>query len=168
MRTSVLGRFQFDFNYNQSLVYDVSVEAPECTWTEEHCKQGFARRECVACIGMMLQYGQADATVYFGPYLQQKDYQRVISLPFHSPTGKIVIQGMMEIYLSHILFCDKGHYKLYVAQWIRDDEEGREGVHLFFHLQENAATKSEIILADEGLSPPGDTLGKRSRIINIG
>lgn len=102
----------------------------------------------------MLQYGQADTTVYFGPYLQQENYQRVITLPFHSPTGKIIIQGMMQIYLAHILFCDKGHYKLYVAQWIADEEDECEGVHLFFDPQENPVTKSEIIIADEGLSPP--------------
>src|SRR5262249_32913980 len=106
MKTSALGRFSFNFDYNQFLVYDVSVESPECKWTEAHVNQGFARRESVACVGTLMQYGQGDAVAFFGPYQEQDNYTRVISLPFHAPTGRVIIQGMMEIYLAHILFCD--------------------------------------------------------------
>jgi Competence protein J (ComJ) len=158
MKTSILGRFGFKFDYNQFLVYDASVDAPECTWTREHCNQGFARRGSVACMGTILQYGQAEATAFYGPYLAQDGHERVIALPFYSPTGRIVVRGMMEIYLAHILFCGGGHYKLYVAQWIADEEDEREGVDLFFHRQEKPVTKSEIIVADEGLSPPATLL----------
>src|SRR5437870_5008439 len=117
MKTSILGRFRFKFDYNQFLVYDVSVQVPECTWTEEHCNQGFARRDSTACVGTILQYGQAEATAFFGPYTEQKLYSRVIALPFFSSTGRIIVQGLTEIYLAHILFCDPGHYKLIIAQW---------------------------------------------------
>ncbi|HEY7308444.1 MAG TPA: competence protein ComJ [Gemmataceae bacterium] len=166
MRTSTLGQFYFGFDYNQFIVYDVSVEVPECKWTEEHCNQGFARRASVACIGTLLQYGQGEATVFFGPYLEQKNYQRVIALPFHSSTGKVIVQGMMEIYLAHILFCDRGHYKLYIAQWIADEEDEREGIHIFFHLQDQPLSKSEIIIADEGLSPPPILLEDAAELSN--
>src|SRR5437016_2369137 len=115
MKTSTLGRFRLDFDYNQILVYDVSVAVPECTWTEEHCNQGFARRESVACLGTILQYGQADAVVFHGPFVEQETYERVIALPFYVPTGRVIIQGMMEVYLAHVLFCGQGQYKLYVA-----------------------------------------------------
>jgi hypothetical protein len=153
MKTSTLGRFHFEFDYYQFLVYDVSVQVPECEWTKEHCDQGFARRESVACVGTILQYGEADAAAFFGPYLGQESYQRVIAMPFYSPTGRIIVQGMMEMYLAHVLFSEEGHYKLYVAQWIADEPADREGVHLFFHHQEKPEKKSEIILADQGLAP---------------
>jgi hypothetical protein len=61
---------------------------------------------------------------------------------------------MMEIYLAHVLLCFGGHYKLYVAQWIADEESDYEGVHLFFQECEEPAMKSEVIVADEGLSLP--------------
>src|SRR5688572_4050624 len=116
METSTLGQFLIDFDYDQFLVYDVSVKVPECEWTEEHCNQGFARRGSVACVGTMLQYGQANITVFSGHYVKHREYERVIALPFHSPEGKIIIRGLMEIYIAHILFCEPGHYRLYVAQ----------------------------------------------------
>jgi hypothetical protein len=164
MKTSILGRFRFDFDHGQFLVYDVSVEGPQCEWTEVHCNQGFARRESAACIATMLQDGSADVTVFFGPFVEQESYQRVIALPFHAPEGKIVIGGLLELYLAHVLFCPRGHYKLYVAQWIADEEDEREGVHLFFHPQEEPVTKSEITLADEGLSPPAILLESAATI----
>jgi hypothetical protein len=154
MKTSTLGRFRFNFDHGQFLVYDVSVQVPQCEWTDEHCDQGFARRESAACVGTMLQDGQADVTVFLGPFVGQEIYQRVIALPFYSPEGKIIVKGLLELYLAHVLFCPRGHYKLYVAQWIADEENECEGIHLFFHQLKKPVPKSEIILADEGLSPP--------------
>jgi hypothetical protein len=154
MKTRTLGRFFFNFDHSQFLVYDVSVQVPQCEWTEGHCNQGFARRESAACIGTVLQDGQAEATAFFGPFVGQESYQRVIALPFFSPAGKIIIRGLMELYLAHVLLCRSGHYKLYIAQWVSDEENECEGIHLFFHQQEKRVTKSQIIVADEGLSPP--------------
>jgi hypothetical protein len=154
MKTSTLGRFNFDFSYNQFLVYDVSVEVPECEWREAHFNQGFARRESTVCVGTILQYGQADATVFFGPFARQADYLRAIRIPFYSPTGKVIIRGMMELYVAHILFCPPGHYNLYVAQRITDEENDCEAIDLFFLQQEVSSSKSEIIIADDGLAPP--------------
>lgn len=154
MKTSTLGRFRFNFDYTQFLVYDVSVQVPQCEWTEGHCNQGFARRESTACIGTVLQGGEADVTAFFGPFVGKENYQRIIALPFYSPEGKIIVKGLLDLYLAHVLFCRRGNYKLYVAQWIADEEHDREGIHLFFHPQEKPITKSDIIVADEGLSPP--------------
>jgi hypothetical protein len=95
MKTSRLGEFIFEFDYNQFLVYDSSVEVPKCEWTEAHTLQGFARRKSVACVGTLLPGGQAEATVFLGSYKAQLDYERVIALPFHSPTGKIIVRGLV-------------------------------------------------------------------------
>jgi hypothetical protein len=154
MKTSTLGSFSFEFDHGQFLLYDASVQVPQCEWTEGHCNQGFARRESAACISTLLQDGNADVTVFSGPYVRQERHERVIALPFYSPEGKIIIRGLLEIYLAHVVFRRASHYKLYAAQWIIDEVDESEGVHLFFHRQEKPVTKSEIILADEGLSPP--------------
>jgi hypothetical protein len=154
MKTSTLGHFGFNFDYSQFLVYDVSVEVPVCQWTEAHVNQGFARRESVACVGTLFQGGSADVTVFSGSFRAQESYRRVIALPFHSPEGKVIVGGLLEMYIAHVVFCPRGYHKLYVAQWVADEESEREGVHLFFHHRQEPVASSEIILADEGLSPP--------------
>src|SRR5262249_46153453 len=111
MKTTALAHFRFDIDHNQFLIYDVSVQVPQCEWTEEHSDQGFARRDSCACIATLLQDGHADTTVFFGPFDKRPIYQRVIALPFFAPEGKIIIRGLMEHYLAHVLFCRQGHYK---------------------------------------------------------
>jgi len=155
MKISRLGRFRLTFDYHQFLVYDLSVKDPECEWTKEHADQGFARRESVVCVGTLFQGGTACATVFPGRYRHHEKYERVIAVPFYSPDGKIIIGGLVvEMYLSHIVFLPAGHYKLYVAQWVKDEENEHEGVHLFFDHQKTPPSKSEILVADIGLSPP--------------
>src|SRR5262249_13422716 len=139
-----IGRFCFDFDYYQFLVYDVSVQVPQSEWKKEHSDQGFARRESAACIGTMLQHGNAEAAVFFGPFVEHEKHERVLALPFSSPEGKIIIRGLMEIYVSHVVFCPTGHYKLYVAQWIADEQMEKEGIHMFFQPQDKPVAKSEI------------------------
>src|SRR4051812_11830691 len=103
MRTASLGSFEISFTHNQFLLYDVSVAVPQCEWTEDHSSQGFARRESAICIGTILQAGTAEVRVYHGPYLPQRDYQRVISNPFRSPSGRIVVCGLLEMYIAHLV-----------------------------------------------------------------
>jgi hypothetical protein len=155
MSISKLGSFKVDLNYNQLLVYDVSVEVPECSWTEAHCDQGFARRESTVCFDTILQYGDAEVTIYEGPYSDNALYQRAVAVPFFSPTGRVIVQSVLEIYVAKVVFLPKGYYRLYAAQWLADDgDEDRQSIDLFFEALPAPAAQSAVLRADEGLNPP--------------
>src|SRR5262245_31932847 len=144
MKTSSLARFPVVFNYNQILVYDASVPTPRCVWTDTHCNQGFARRESTVCFDMILQYGEADVTVHLGPYIENSGYHRVIAVPFFSPTGRIIVQAILETYVARVLFLPKGYYKLYAAQRVSGGEnEDHELLDFFFDKLDKPATHSD-------------------------
>lgn len=166
MKTGILGQLSIAFDYNQFLVYDISVESPECEWTEKHCSQGFARRQSTVCVGTILQYGQARIAVVLGPFVEKQGYERVIAVPFFSPTGKIIIGGLMEIYIAHVVFCPRGHYKLYVAQSVSDGSDDVEDIDVFFSPQEVPCQRSEVLIADEGLEPPEPLLEDAGTLAN--
>src|SRR5262249_18236263 len=92
-----------------------------------------------------------------------EDYQGVLSVPFFTPTGRVIIQGLMEFYLGRVIFLQPHHYHLIATQRlvgdISDDEaEDLEIIELYFAgMGNNPATCSKILTADEGLNPP-DTL----------
>jgi hypothetical protein len=103
--------------------------------------------------------GQALLKAYWGAYHPNGSHQRIVAVPFHSPTGRVILQGLLvEMYCARVLFVRPGHYRLIVAQYftgdITDDEaEHREVVELFFEPVKTPLAKSEILKADAGLSP---------------
>jgi hypothetical protein len=164
MRTARLGSFELDFSHGQLLVYDVSVASPECEWTDEHTAQGFARRESALCLGTLLQDGTARITVFHGPWTRQQEYMRVIANPFSSPTGRIVVCGLMEMYIAHLVQLRPGSYRLYSCQYLEDSRDDHEVIDLFFLPEEHLSSQSEIILADERLSPPSKLVEQASEM----
>jgi len=165
MTVKLLGQFPITFSYYQFMVYDVSVDMPECEWTADHSNQGFARRQGTVCFAALLQWGSAHVDTFFGPYVPNDRHQRVIAVPFDTPTGRVIVQGMMEVYVAHTLFVPKGHYTLYAAQELVDEDEGQENICLFFHRLAEPAASSAIIKADATLVPPDRLLEDAKAII---
>jgi hypothetical protein len=154
MKTRALGAFDIAFSHNQFLIYDVAVAIPQCEWTDEHSRQGFARRESAICLGTILQSGTASVRVYHGPIVPQQEWQRVIANPFSSPTGRIVVRGLMEMYIAHLVQLRPGFYRIYTCQTLADAQDEHELIELFFLPEDQPMDHSEVILADEGLTPP--------------
>src|SRR6185295_10740927 len=84
------------FSYNQFMVYDQSVQLPGCDWTDDHFAQGFARRESVVNFNALLEFGYADVEISFEPYQPKQEDERVIAVPFHVMSGKVVVEGPEE------------------------------------------------------------------------
>src|SRR5689334_1078334 len=84
------------FPYSQFMVYDLSVQLPGCDWMDEHTAQGFARRDSVVNFNTLLEFGYTDVTVSREAYQPQQEYQRVIAVPFHVTSGKVVVEGPEE------------------------------------------------------------------------
>jgi hypothetical protein len=78
------------------MVYDKTEPAPGCIWTDTHVSQGFARRESTVGFGTILEFGDAELRVQLGQYSANKDHERVIAVPFYSPSGEVVVQGPEE------------------------------------------------------------------------
>lgn len=154
MRTTALGSFEMAFSHGQFLLFDATVAVPECEWTDDHTSQGFARRESAICLGSILQDGVASVRVFHGSYSPQREYQRVIANPFTSPSGRIIVNGLMEMYISRLVQLRPGYYRVYTCQALDDAHDEHELIDLFFFPEEQPSHQSEIIIADEGLSPP--------------
>jgi hypothetical protein len=165
MRTALLGSFEVQFSYNQLLIYDVSVAVPECEWTEDHVRQGFARRISNICLGTILQGGTARIRVYHGPYVQQDRYHRVIATPFYSPQGKVVVSGLLEIHIAHLVQLGPGHYRLVSAQTLVDEAQEREHIDLFFVPEDVPSSQSEILLGEPDSSPPTPLLEDADELV---
>ena len=78
--------------------------------------------------------------------------ERVIRVPFYSPSGKVLIEGPEEN-SAHTVIIDPGHYQLTSAQRANYDDE-MLFLRLYFYKVEHPVTKSEIIVKDEQLNPP--------------
>ena len=150
-----LYNFKIYFSYGQFIVYDISVSLPACDWSAEHTNQGFARQESNASFRTIENFGQANVSVYLNEFILKEEFQRVISVPFYSSTGKIKVEGPEE-FTNSIVIIQPGPYKLYAAQWVINEEN--ENIELFFQKLEIPATKSEIIKADEEIKPPAELL----------
>jgi len=164
MNPPLLAETQVSFSHWQVLIYDSAVANPCLEWTEGHSGQGFARKESALCLGTLLQAGDAVVRVYSGQYTWREGYQRVLSVPFFTPTGRVIIHGLMEFYLGRVIFLQPQHYLLIAAQRlvgdISDDEaDDLETIELYFAgMGNNPATCSQILTADEGLNPPNTLL----------
>jgi len=139
------------FSYSQFLVFDSSVQAPECAPTRAHADQGFARRTKSVLFGTLLDFGYADLTVYAGPYVEKPEYERVIEVPLHVPSGEVRIKGPEEIKSERSIKLDKGYYRLVAAQVVKEEEEI---IDLFFEKVTGPLLRSRIWVADDRLKPP--------------
>jgi hypothetical protein len=134
------------------MVYDQTEQLPGCDWTEEHTAQGFARRESTVCFGTPLEFGHADVWVMVGAYQPQPDYERVISVPFRSVSGRLTVEGPEELDVDRAFEMPRGDYNLTAAQVIVGEDEER--IDLFFEPVSAPINESSILVADEMLNPP--------------
>ena len=143
--------FETYFSYNQIMVYDISVTLPGCFWTEYHVKKGFARRESTINFGTIIEFGTALIKVHNQPFKMESRFERIIAVPFYSPTGEIIISGPEEYQTQKEIIIEIGHYRVVFAQWVINNE--KEGFELYFEKIIKPQISSEIILADEDLTP---------------
>lgn len=153
---SVVYSARICFSYSQFQVFDSSVTLPGCAWTDEHYKQGFARREPNVSFGALLEFGHGDVAVHYGPYKPKDEHERVIEVPLEVPSGAVVIAGPEEFENEHIVRLAKGHYRLVAAQVVTGDD--RETIELYVEKLDEPLAKSRIIVADEALRPPSPLL----------
>jgi hypothetical protein len=139
------------FSYSQFMIYDQSVQLPGCDWTKKYTQKGFARRESTVCFGTPLEFGYADVTVMSGSYLPQVEYEQVISVPFRSDSGKLMVDGPEEMDADRVFAVPIGDYKLTAAQTIIGNDER---IDLFFESVVAPLKHSSVIVADEMLNPP--------------
>lgn len=149
-------KFELIFSYGQFMVYDSSVTLPGCVWQDLHVRQGFARRESVVCFSTILEYGRANVHVWLLPFTKRNEHQRVISVPFFSPEGRVFLEGPEETVTNRCLEIEVGHYLVTAAQYVLNDQE--EEIDLFFERVLSPAVHSRILLADEQLTPPEELL----------
>ncbi|MGP8199411.1 MAG: competence protein ComJ [Limisphaerales bacterium] len=143
---------RFYFSYNQFIVYDESVQFPGCDWTDMHVAQGFARRESLVSFGTPLEFGYANANIYRGAYQPDKEYERVIEVPFLVTSGKVIVCGPEELNAQRKRFdLTMGNYRLVAAQCVKGEEEV---IDLFFEPQVKPLERSSVLVADDALNPP--------------
>ena len=133
------------------MVYDGSVELPGCDWTDQHTAQGFARRDSVVNFNTLIEFGYADVAISRGAYQSQQDYTRVIAVPFHVTSGKVLVEGPEEARGKRSIALRPGHYRLVAAQQVLGEEE--ETIHLYFEPLTKPSERSTILIADMALSP---------------
>lgn len=140
------------FSYSQFMVYDQSVRLPGCAWTAEHTAQGFARRESTVNFNTPLEFGYADVAVARSAYQREKEYERVIAVPFLVTSGKVIVEGPEETKPERSFSLPAGNYRLVAAQRVTGDEE--EVIDLFFEPLTKPLEQSSILVADSALIPP--------------
>ncbi len=118
------------FSYSQFLVYDAGVKSPGSYWTEDHCAQGFARRESTVSFATILEFGHADVSCARTAFQHDEEYDRVISVPFVVFTGKVIVEGPEELRTGRAVDLQVGNYRVIAAQRIVGDE--KEVIDLFF------------------------------------
>ena len=140
------------FSYSQFMVYDQSVKLPGCAWANAHTAQGFARRGSTANFNTLLEFGYADVGVIQGAFAPQKEYSRVIAVPFLITSGKVIVEGPEETEPERNIALPQGNYRLVAAQIITGGEE--EVIDLFFESVSQVLERSSILVADAALAPP--------------
>lgn len=151
MTELVLSSSKMYFSYGQFLVYDQSVQLPGCDWTDDHFDQGFARRESVACIRAMDDFGYAEVSVWAGMYIPDAAHKRVIAVPFFVESGLVIVEGPEEMNTGRQISMSPGSYRLVVAQKPLGEEA--EEIALYFEPLRQPALCSEILVQDEELNP---------------
>jgi hypothetical protein len=139
-------------SYGQFMVFDRSVRLPGCDWTEAHFAQGFARRDSVAAIRALAEFGDARLRVFSGGYRALDEYARVMAVPFAVTSGVVLVEGPEGNGDGLSIDLASGDYRLVVAQTWADDQ--RLALDLFFERLARPLAGSEILLCDEELNPP--------------
>lgn len=142
------------FSHSQFFLFDNSLESPACDWTEEHSRQGFARRSSSIAVGTLLEFGSAIVNVEFGAPDSFKDYERVIAVPFEMVSGELSINGPDEYPLRRTYSVPRGSYRVIVAQRVVAND--REEINISLESLTKPLARSAIIVADAQLSPPDD------------
>ncbi len=140
------------FSYGQFFVYDFSVTAPGCLWTDAHNAQGFARRDSAVSFGTLLEFGYADVRYRLGSFQPNDAYERVIAVPFLVCTGKVIVDGPEEINIQRNFELPTGNYRVFCGQRLVGHKEER--IDLFFERLDEPLGKSEVVVADAMLDPP--------------
>jgi hypothetical protein len=140
------------FSYSQFMIYDQSVDAPGCLWTEAHSAQGFARRQSTACFQTLVEFGYASVRWKRGRFTPKPGYERVIAVPFRVVSGRVLIEGPEEQNVGRFIDMASGDYRLVAAQLATSDEA--EDIDLFFEPLDAPLAESSVIVADESLSIP--------------
>jgi hypothetical protein len=143
------------FSYSQFMVFDRSVKLPGCAWTAHHTDQGFARRESNVCFRTMAEFGNGDAAVHLGPYVEKIGDGRVIEVPFEVISGEVNVEGPEEC-KDRGVSMPNGHYRLVAAQALLGEDH--EVIDLYFERLANPLSNSRIIVADDALHPPSQLL----------
>ena len=142
------------FSHNHFYVYDNAVDLPGLDWTDLHIQQGFARRPSTVGFSTLVEFGTATLRVYGDGYAKNKLFQRVISVPFESITGEILIEGPEEFDVNRSIFLEVGHYELFVAQKTVSSnplDAIQEEIEIFFVKTDDIPLRSKIIVADENI-----------------
>jgi hypothetical protein len=149
--TRKLARFSVPFTHSQILAYDSSVDSPQCSWTKDESRRGFTHRDSDVCFVTLLDGGEAIVTVYLGPYMANKNYLRAVAVPFCTPTGRVIVSGVLETHCARLVFVPSGLYMLYCAQGLLDEEseDDRQFIDLYFNQLKEPAIQSQIILPGE-------------------
>lgn len=156
MRSKTTSNPKLYFSYSQFLVYDESVKLPGCAWTDRHSAQGFARRESTVCFGSILEFGYANVVISQNFYRPNKEFKRVIAVPFLVMSGNVVVDGPEEMNTDRSVTIPPGNYRLIAAQCVVGNNE--EAIDLFFETVVEPLTRSIILVADEKLSPSASLL----------
>ncbi|MCI0561050.1 MAG: hypothetical protein MN733_21395 [Nitrososphaera sp.] len=90
------------------------------------------------------------------PYIKWEGHERVIAVPFFSPSGKVVVKGPEELPSDRRLVLEPGHYRLVAAQRVVSEDE--EQIDFYFQQLDKLAPCSEILVADDDLDPPVELL----------
>ncbi|MBS1792803.1 MAG: hypothetical protein JSS81_03055 [Acidobacteria bacterium] len=144
----LIDTFELYFAYNQFMIFDTSVKLPGNDWTDEHIRQGFARRPSSINFSTLIDFGTANVIVYKGSYILDNSDERVIAVPFLCVSGKVRIEGPEEI-SPRIVKIEQGNYKLTVAQTVN---RATEIIKVYFNKLDTPLERSEIIVSDEELS----------------
>lgn len=140
------------FSYGQFLVCDATVEGPELEWTDNHSAQGFARSDRQVCFATMIDAGVMDLAIYVGPFASDAQDERVIQVPFSTTSSKVTIGGLPGMHPVVTISLWKGDYRLVAAQHVLNEDS--IAVSVYFERCDQPLLKSQILLADDRLTPP--------------
>lgn len=140
-----------EFSYSQFFVYDAGLENPACEWTEEHSRQGFARRDGVVAVGTLTEFGTAKVGVTFDPP-KPVSYERVLAAPLEIRSGSIAIDGPEEASGTRQIRVGSGHYRVTIAQRCYSDTA--EEIQIWLEKVDVPIQRSELLVVDDMLDPP--------------
>jgi hypothetical protein len=120
--------------------------------------QGFARRDSVLYVSILLDAGFVDMRVFMSTLEDFSGYTRVLALPFSTPTGIVAVEGPEEYPIDRSFRLEPGNYLFVLAQREvpRDPDDlslERQELDLFVTRTPELRAYSEILKADDGLSP---------------